>query len=371
MQTMQSTSGSTLVRLSIALAALALAALACNLGGGSDATPVPTPLPTSTPPALTSSPQVTDTPQFVIVTATPTPTGAAVTNRTLAAPTLVNCTPQTTWPVYTVVAGDTLSRIAERVGSTVAQLASANCLSNTGLIFVGQRLYVPALPATQTPIATQDPNQPTFRADLTVQPFWLDSASRAVTYSDTARVNAGEVLNADRVDFYVNDPAGGPAIFIGQDVDPWDGAFVDYSFPAPGVYIFQAIARNDRAQRASATFSIRYDPAFVPPGGQRNQLTIAPALGLDGSFYRLAPGSTVTITWPDAPVGALRVDFTLAPTGTGTGQQAQTIGSDLNPADGSAISWGVSISGTGHIQGVAQMPDGSTQTSELLGIVVG
>jgi len=355
----------------VALAALMLAALACNLAGGGAATPVPTPFPTATLPALTPSPQVTATPQFVIVTATPTPTGGAVINRTLAAPTLANCTPQTTWPAYTVVAGDTLSRIAERVGSTVAQLATANCLSNTGLIFVGQRLYVPALPATQAPVATQDPNQPTFRENLAVQPFWLDSASRAVTYSETVRVNAGEVLNADVVDFYVNDPAGGPAVFMGQDVDPWDGAFIDYSFPAAGSYVFQAMARNDRAQRPSTTFSVRYDPNFVPPGGQRNQLTIAPVLGLDGSFHRLAAGSTVTITWPDAPVGALRVNFTLAPTGTGTGQQAQTIGSDLSPADGSAITWGVTVSGSGHIQGVAQMPDGSTQSSELLGIVVG
>lgn len=367
---MQNTSRSS-ARWLVALAALVLAAIACNLSGGSDATPVPTTFPTSTPPALTPSPQGTATTQFVIVTATPTPTGAAVINRTLAAPTLTNCTPQTSWPLYTVVAGDTLSGIAERVGSTVAQLASANCLSNTGLIFVGQRLYVPAPPATQTPAATQDPNQPSFTDYLTVQPFWLDAIGVAVTYSDGVRINAGEVYNADTVDFYVNDPAGGPAIFIGQDADPWDGAFVDYSFPAAGNYTFQAIARNDVAQRASTVFSIRYDPNFVPPGGQRNRLTISPVLGQDSGFTRLAPGSTVTIAWPDTPAGALRVDFTLAPTGTGTGFQAQTIGSDLNPADGAAITWGVITGGSGHIQGVAEMPDGSTQTSELLGIVVG
>ena len=126
------------------------------------------------------------------------------------------------WPAYTVVAGDTLSRIAERVGSTCRPACHCQLPVQHGLIFVGQQGSCPALPATQAPVATRIPTNRPFRENLAVQPFWLDSASRAVTYSETVRVNAGKSsMPVDVVDFYVNDPAGGPAVFMGQDVDPW------------------------------------------------------------------------------------------------------------------------------------------------------
>lgn len=44
---------------------------------------------------------------------------------------------------YTVRAGDTLFSIALRFGVTVSALASANGITNTNLIFVGQRLTIP------------------------------------------------------------------------------------------------------------------------------------------------------------------------------------------------------------------------------------
>lgn len=53
------------------------------------------------------------------------------------------CTPRTDWDTYTIVAGDTLFDIAQRFGTTVADLAAANCLEDTNLIFEGQSLYVP------------------------------------------------------------------------------------------------------------------------------------------------------------------------------------------------------------------------------------
>jgi hypothetical protein len=344
--------------------------MACSLGG-SESAPSPTPRP---PVIFTPTPLVSVTPlgtPFVIATATLPPTGAAVPNpgggQVVA--TRVNCLPQTGWPVYTVVAGDTLGFIAQRTGSTVAQLAQANCLANTELIYIGQRLYVPALPAVATPIPSPNPNLPVFGQSLTVDPFWLDAFNRPTTYSDVVRINAGDVLNASRVVFYVNDPAGGPAIQVGSDEDPWDGAFVDYAFPTQGSYTFQALALNEANQASSTAFTIIYDPGFSPPGGQRNLLSITPYLAYDGGWYTLQPGITVAIAWPDAPVGATRVDFTLAPTGTGT--TPQTIGTDLNPADGSLITWNVTSGITAHLQGVATMPDGSTVTSELVNVVSG
>ncbi len=44
--------------------------------------------------------------------------------------------------VYTVKAGDTLSGIAERYGTTVSRIASENGIKNPNLIFVGQKLKI-------------------------------------------------------------------------------------------------------------------------------------------------------------------------------------------------------------------------------------
>jgi LysM repeat protein len=65
---------------------------------------------------------------------------------------MANCTPQRSWPQYMVFPGDTLGFIAEATNSTIAQLTAANCLANPELIYVGQLLYVPVLPAPPPPI---------------------------------------------------------------------------------------------------------------------------------------------------------------------------------------------------------------------------
>jgi hypothetical protein len=53
------------------------------------------------------------------------------------------CTPRADWPIYTVVRGDTLARIAQRYNTSTAVLISANCLTDPNRIFSGQRLRVP------------------------------------------------------------------------------------------------------------------------------------------------------------------------------------------------------------------------------------
>lgn len=350
-------------RLLVPLLALAAATLACSLSSGDDTNPTPTSVPIIRSPTAALTP----TPTIVILTPTPLPTGAAITNPTTIPPTQVNCFPQTGWPVYTVAPGDTLGVIAQVTGTSVAQLASANCLTNPELIYVGQQLRVPQLPPVATAVPTVNPSLPIYNTALTVDPHWTDINGRAVTYSDTARINAGVVLNAASVDFYVNDPAGGPAIGIGSDLDPWDGAFVDYDFPAPGAYTFQAIAINEIGTRPSTTFTVSYDPAYQPPGGQRNLLSISPVVSINSGWYTLLRGATVTITWPDAPVGATRVDFTLTP--TGTNMTGEVIGSDLTPADGTVITWTVTGGFTAHLQALATMPGNEVVSSEIMNVM--
>jgi murein DD-endopeptidase MepM/ murein hydrolase activator NlpD len=60
--------------------------------------------------------------------------------------------------VYVVQAGDTLLAIAQRLGLTATDIASANDISNPNLIFVGQQLIIPNLQPQAEPaiVATHD-----------------------------------------------------------------------------------------------------------------------------------------------------------------------------------------------------------------------
>ncbi|MFW5690891.1 MAG: LysM peptidoglycan-binding domain-containing protein [Chloroflexota bacterium] len=60
--------------------------------------------------------------------------------------TLAACVPRTDWPVYTVQSRDNLTVIANATGSTIDELAEANCLRNRNRLDRGQTLHVPRLP---------------------------------------------------------------------------------------------------------------------------------------------------------------------------------------------------------------------------------
>jgi uncharacterized protein len=90
----------------------------------------------------------------------PTPSQSAPTT---AAPTA--CGAPSGWVIYHVQPGDTLYGLSVAVGLSTGELQSANCLES-GLIFVGQSLYLPFQPARlSTPPPTQpvesDPPSPT------------------------------------------------------------------------------------------------------------------------------------------------------------------------------------------------------------------
>ena len=132
---------------SLLLAVLLIIPAACSLTGDGDR---PTPVPTSFI-ATTSTP--------FIVTATPGPTTAAQPTpvpRATTAPVVVQpCAIPPGWIAYRVAAGDTLSAIARRTGTTTTQLTNGNCLSNPNDIEVGQTLYIPpTVVITSTPVVT-------------------------------------------------------------------------------------------------------------------------------------------------------------------------------------------------------------------------
>jgi LysM repeat protein len=59
--------------------------------------------------------------------------------------------------MYTVVAGDTLGRIAERFGLTVEQIAAANNLTSVHTLDVGQQLLIPLGGDAEVPPPAEEP----------------------------------------------------------------------------------------------------------------------------------------------------------------------------------------------------------------------
>lgn len=71
----------------------------------------------------------------------------------------VACQQPSTWISYTVLLDDTLSELAYRSGTSVAQLQQINCLNDT-LIFAGQQLYLPTMPSVEPTNQIAAPAEP-------------------------------------------------------------------------------------------------------------------------------------------------------------------------------------------------------------------
>jgi LysM repeat protein len=68
-------------------------------------------------------------------------------------------TPRQTWE-YTVVAGDTLSKLAQRFGVDVDDIAELNGIRNVNVIAIGQKLLIPGRPPAGTPTPPPPPPPP-------------------------------------------------------------------------------------------------------------------------------------------------------------------------------------------------------------------
>ena len=60
------------------------------------------------------------------------------------------CGPPSGWVIYATQPGDTLNRISQNLGISVAELQYSNCMGDSTGLRVGQRVFVPHLP-NQTP----------------------------------------------------------------------------------------------------------------------------------------------------------------------------------------------------------------------------
>ena len=93
----------------------------------------------------------TSTPQASVAAPTALPTQVSMVVPTSTKATVPLCQVRQDWPTYTVVSGDTLGAIANRIGVTVDTLVQGNCLSNANSLSVGQVLRVPVPVPTLAP----------------------------------------------------------------------------------------------------------------------------------------------------------------------------------------------------------------------------
>jgi LysM repeat protein len=124
--------------------------------------------------------------------ATPTPTTASTTTPTP--------TPSGETTTYEVQAGDTLTRIAERFGTTVQAILAVNPqITNPNLIYVGQVIRVPStgeVTPTPTPSGTPTPQRISFATGATEATVSGNlPANGEVTY--VLRAEAGQLLEVN------------------------------------------------------------------------------------------------------------------------------------------------------------------------------
>ncbi len=133
---------------------------------------------------------------------------------------------------YTIVAGDSLSRIAKRVGTSLTNLLAANGLTASSLILPGQRLALPAGVATPaTPAPAQTPPAPA--------PAPTPSAASTASYTILAGDSLSRIASRHGVSLKnllaVNSLSAGSLIVPGQQLALPAGATTPTSNTAPGV----------------------------------------------------------------------------------------------------------------------------------------
>ncbi len=103
-------------------------------------------------------------------TPTQMPAGTPAPSPTLGTPkpTATCAPPPADWATYKVQAGDTLSKLAAKLGTTLNAIISANCLRTT-TIYVDQALLLPAI-ATPTSLPVAITATATLTATATIQP---------------------------------------------------------------------------------------------------------------------------------------------------------------------------------------------------------
>lgn len=150
---------------------------------------------------------------------------------------VTTCQARSDWLTYIVQAGDTIATIATATGSTTNDLALANCLPNPDAIYVGQQLYVPALPVVNAVVPAN------INYTLTIDPaITFQNNTYTLRGGRAVRIILMEIpADATAVDFFLTQTGALNPALITRDEDLTDGAFVSWTVPQPATGVVHAV----------------------------------------------------------------------------------------------------------------------------------
>lgn len=229
-------------------------------------------------------------------------------------------TPTGTSSTHTVKNGESLSTIAARYGMTVAELAAANGITNTNVIYIGTRLNISSEPVDFTP-GSDSAGSHTVASGETLGKI-------AAAYGTTVQtlVDLNGISNPD-------------LIRVGQILTVPDGGFTcpvkggsffnDYGFPRTG----------GRFHEGTDIFAERGTPIVAPVSG-RVEFTIGSIGGMqfrlfgdDGATYI---GSHMDSFGESGTVRAGTVIGTIGDSGNAVGSRTH-VHFEIHPDDGPAV----------------------------------
>lgn len=208
---------------------------------------------------------------------------------------------------YTVVAGDTLSGIASRFGTTVAALASANGISNPNLIFAGQVLKVAGGSGTNATLTSvpQPARSPSPAPAASAAP--AAPAAKPAPAAPPAAASAGQMA-AQVALAQVGKPyqwaGAGPNAYDCSGLVMYSWAHAGVSLPHYSVAQYRDTARISESQLRPGDL-VFYDNSS---GEQPGHVTIYVGNGQvvtadsPGTYVRVVP-----INWDGTPMGFGRV----------------------------------------------------------------
>lgn len=216
---------------------------------------------------------------------------------------------------YTVVAGDTVFSLAQRFGTTVANIVELNGLDDAGAIEVGQVLIMPLAP-TATPTATATPTrtpttQPTGPSQLISHgprgtnqvALTFDMGGRVepaldiMNYLINNRIPATIFMTGSMVDNQNTDAGRQVVALVEANQDLFD--FGNHSYSHPDFTTLSAAGMAEEIHDAEDAFARYSDldarPYFRPPFGAYDSAVLA-ALGPLG-YTRSIYWDVDTIDW--------------------------------------------------------------------------
>jgi murein DD-endopeptidase MepM/ murein hydrolase activator NlpD len=253
-------------------------------------------------------------------------------------PTPTPCILRSDWFTYTVVRGDTLGSIARRAGSTIAELAAGNCLANVNIIFTGQTLYVPNIPATPTPVSVQivafNVTPATAQPGQTVTMSWETRGTTAVA------LNLSSPDGFYRQSFANLPPTGSQSYTVPQVFAGGVPAFIRIELaPTPSTGFTPAISLTLQTASTPEIISFSASAATARPGdtislnwevrnAQGVTIQVTDPLGaFNATLNNLAATGGTPFVIPQVFAGGLppSLTFTLAPVPDNGARRAVTV----------------------------------------------